>query len=144
MSRLPRPHTPLEICCRVLLVQLGTFPELIDRDLAKNKGRYEAYYNELKPRLAEQLNCQTRDLDLDHHPPLAARKKTYNEFGEVVAYDPDANDPDFLAYRVRLAHKFKTNKRGDGAQFRDQALINRQRQLNGRRRIGRSSACGCF
>ena len=125
---LPRPHIPFEVCCRVLLVQLGTLPHLIDRFLAENKGRYEAYHNELKPRLAEQLNCKTDELHLDHTLPLAARKKIRNEFGEVVGYDPDANDPDYLRYRVRVAHEFKTNKKGDGAQFRDRALINRQKR----------------
>ena len=126
MSRLPRPHVPFEVRCRVLLRQLGElFP---DKVMEERKGQYEAYYNELKSKLAALLHCTTRELHLDHDPPLASREKILNEIGEVVGYFPDANDPKWLIYRVDAAHKFKTNVRGEGAQYPDRALIKRQRR----------------
>lgn len=64
---------------------------------------------------------------LDHNPPI--RVRPYNKRIKDIAarYTPNANDPEYLLWRTETDHKFKTNVHGDGAQFPDRVLINRER-----------------
>jgi hypothetical protein len=133
--RLPRPHIPVEVKCRVALRQLGTMwiDDLIqahrcDKTVAPKYQRgLGAYLVELLDKLAALLNCQPGDLHLDHVPALALRDKLIKN-GEHVGYMPDANDPEHLLYRERHEHHIKTQVRGDGAQFPDRVLIKRARR----------------
>ena len=52
---------------------------------------------------------------LDHDPALENRVAVRNKAGLVVGYIPDANNPDFLIYRLVEGHRIKTYVRGDGA-----------------------------
>lgn len=61
---------------------------------------------------------------LDHNPALILRP--FNK--RTGKYKPDANDPDFLIYRTKHDHHIKTHQRGDGAQFSDTTLRNRERR----------------
>ena len=132
MARLPRPHIPVEVKLRVALAGLGEI--FINEVIEQHKGGLQAFLEQTLIQLAAFLLCAPGDLDLDHNPPLAARERILNN-GEIVGYKPDANDPDFLRYRERRAHKIKTNVRGDGAQYPDRVLIKRRRKHE--RRDGR-------
>lgn len=124
MPRLPRPHIPLAVKCTVAVRQLGfLWPDQVVAE-ARSKS---ALLDELLTKLAGLLGCEVKDLRLDHQPPLAVRDKVRNRAGEIVAYVPDANDPEHLIYRTAHAHHIKTNVRGDGAQFPDRVLIKRER-----------------
>lgn len=139
MPRLPRPHVPLEVRCRVVLRQLGEmWPEAVieqhraSRGLAWAKGSgpstgLRALLDDRLKTLAELLDCDVTDLRLDHNPALGAREKVIKR-GVHVGYVPDANDPAHLIYREKHAHHIKTNVRGDGAQHPDRVLIKRERR----------------
>lgn len=124
--RLPRPHVPLDVRCRVALRQLGEFWP--DDVLRANGHRHGALLAGLLTRLAALLACEAADLHLDHDPALGAREKVTRGGGVIVGYKPDANDHEFLIYRTKAAHRIKTNVRGDGAQHPDRVLIKRQRR----------------
>lgn len=90
----------------------------------------KAYLARLLKELAEQMGCA--DLDLDHHPALRLRKYNPNVRTIAARYTPHAHDPEYLFYRPRDEHRIKTNIRGDGAQFPDRVLINRERKRDRR------------
>lgn len=143
MPRLPRPHIPLDVRCRVVLRQLGEM--FIDAKLAEvaaGETTYAAILVESLDRLAELLGVELRRLlHLDHDPALENREKlvllpsgrkvrtiVVPEGGEVLRYFPDANDPEYLIYRDKHAHHIKTNVRGEGAQYADNVLAKRERR----------------
>lgn len=143
MPRLPRPHVPLEVRCRVVLRQLGEMwpDEVIEQHRARPRDAYakglgvrpsiggglRALLDDRLGRLAALLDCSVADLRLDHNPALGIREKVMRR-GEHVGYVPDANDPEHLIYRENHAHLIKTNTKGDGAQYPDRVLIKRQRR----------------
>lgn len=125
MPRLLRPSVPLEIKCRVAMRQLGEmFPEQL---IGENRRRYDSLLKHLLAQLSASLCCSESDLQLDHQPALAVRKRVMRK-GVHVGYQPDANDPEHLIYREKHAHHIKTNVRGDGAQHPDRVLIKRERR----------------
>ena len=129
--RLFRPHIPLEIRCRVLLRQIGEMWPDDCLAAARKAKSLSAYENGLKQMLADNLGCGTKDLRLDHDPPLGARRKKGE--GKKTVYTPAANDPDHLFYRPHGAqfegsHDIKTRVRGDHGQYSDIALIKRERR----------------
>lgn len=128
--RLHRPYIPRETRLRVALRQLGEFwPE--DRIvLARKRGEVGLALRLCLGQLAELLGCAVEDLDLDHDPPLGAREKRFTRSEPCgYVYVPGANDPEFLFYRVRVAHKIKTNVRGEHGQHPDRVLIKKNRRL---------------
>lgn len=134
--RLPRPHVPLEVRCRVALRQTGASAEFAEnviryhrrdpRAPAGTTGFGRLLRIALK-QLAEKLGCPMRDLRLDHDPALGLRKKI-RRGGKIVGYVPHANDPNSLLYRSKDGHHVKTNVRGDGAQRSDTARMKRERR----------------
>jgi hypothetical protein len=136
MARLYRPPVPLEVQYRVALRQLGTL--WIDQAVreAKKERRLGHWVGYAKGRLADLLGCTVKDLRLDHNPPLAARQR--NGEGKNTVYTPDANDPEFLAYRPHGtqfagSHDVKTRIRGDHGQYSDLVLIKRERRRQKKR-----------
>lgn len=132
--RLPRPHIPIEVECRVALRQLGEmFPDDVIRGHKRNLG---VLRDDLILRLAGLLfpGQEVVDFQLDHNPPLACRQQFKNGRGEVVRYVPAANDPEYLFFRERHSHFIKTNVRGDGAQHPDRVLIKRERRRGRKKR----------
>lgn len=79
-------------------------------------------------KIAAQTNLRilfrTEKYHLDHNPALILRP--FNK--RTGKYTPAANDPNFLIYRTTHEHHIKTNVRGDGAQFSDTTLRNRERR----------------
>ena len=126
MPRLYRPTIPLDVKCRVALRQLGEL--WIDDAIEAHKGALGAFLAQLLKKLAELLGEEK--LHLDHDRALAVRKRRGE--GKKTIYDPPANDPDHLLYRGEIAHRLKTNRRGDGAQYPDRVLIKRERKRHGR------------
>lgn len=133
MPRLLRPPIPVEVKLRVLLRQLG---EMWPGDVirfhkeARSMGGAVA---DLKARLAETLNCEVKDLRLDHDPALGAREKVFRKRVHVD-YIPSANDPAHLLYRPHGpqfvgSHLIKTNVRGEHGQHPDRVLIKKNRRL---------------
>lgn len=125
MPRLLRPHIPLKVRCRVALRQLG---EIWPDDVLKSTPSFGALLDQLLGQLADLLNCTPADLHLDHNPALGAREKVFRD-GVHIDYRPSANDPEHLIYREKMAHRIKTNVRGDGAQHPDRVLIKKQRRF---------------
>ena len=147
MARIPRPYIPIETRCRVVLRQLGEmFRDQVIKAYKPQPG--DAYLKgigvvitrrglkvllqEKLAILAETMNCQVSDFNLDHDPPLAAREKKWRN-GQIVGYIPDANDPEHLFYRphgpqFEGSHLIKTNVRGDRGQYPDRVLIKRQQR----------------
>lgn len=123
--RLPRPHIPLEVRCRVACRQLGEM--WVDDTIEAWRTALGVLLEHRLKTLADLLGCEVKDLHLDHQPALAAREKIKRR-GVVVGYKPAANSPDHLIYRTAEAHRFKTNVRGEGAQFPDRVLIKRERR----------------
>jgi hypothetical protein len=140
MARLFRPAIPIEVKVRVLLRQLGEmFPDAVVAEHRRGLGSFAAA---LQGRLADLLQCSPSDLRLDHDPALALRDRTGE--GRKTVYRPDANDPDFLAYRPHGtefagSHDVKTRIRGDNGQFSDLTLIKRERRRQKRAAIEDSS-----
>lgn len=125
MSRLYRPHVPLKTRCRVALRQLGEM--WADDFLAEYEadgGAWGPLLAQLLARLAQLLGEEK--LHLDHDPALATRKRRGE--GKRTVYTPDANSVDHLIYRGVIAHRLKTNVKGDGAQYPDRVLIKRERK----------------
>lgn len=129
MGRLFRPAIPVEIRCRVLLRQLGEmFPDAV---IAEHRRGLGSLAEALQGRLADLLGCAISDLRIDHDPALALRERSGE--GRATVYRPDANDPEFLAYRPHGAefegsHDVKTRIRGPHGQFCDLTLIKRERR----------------
>ena len=124
--KLYRPTIPVEVKCRVALKQLGEL--WIDDAIEAHQGGLGAFLNQLLKKLSELLGGK---LHLDHHPPLAARKRKGE--GKKTIYDPPANSVDHLIYREVEAHRLKTNVKGDGAQYPDRVLIKRERRRQKRK-----------
>lgn len=144
---LYRPSIPLEVKCRVALRQLGnTDPDTM---IKLHRSRPDAGYmvaigarspgglGRLLPKLlaelADMLGCPVEALRLDHDPALALREKRPRGLTAKWIYTPDANDPNYLAYRPHGAeyaasHDVKTRIRGDHGQFSDITLIKRERR----------------
>lgn len=139
-----------------MLRQLGEmFPEsilAITRELADptvNPIHRRGFGRLLKEKLtllAELLNCTPADLHLDHDPALAVRLKFIEmpngltvrgvlvpKGGTVLRYSPDANDPEYLFYRVKAAHDVKTRVRGERGQLSDLSLMKKLRKLDRKR-----------
>jgi hypothetical protein len=131
MARLYRPSIPVEVKCRVLLLQLGeAWPDAMLNDWRR---KHSILLLHLKGKLAALLGCEIADLRLDHDPPLALRPQERRGLGRKIYYTPDANDPEHLIYRPHGAqfegsHDVKTRIRGEHGQFSDIALIKRQRR----------------
>lgn len=129
MPRLLRPHIPLDVRCRVVLRQLGEmWPEVVLAHWRKEPGGLSAFLKHELRELAEALHCEVDALHLDHDPALGAREKVFSR-GEHIGYKPDANDPEHLYYREAVAHRLKTNVRGEHGQHPDRVLIKKQRRL---------------
>lgn len=150
--RLARPSVPVEVKVRVVLRQLGEMWP--DEVIMLHRQARSPLAHLLQVRLgvlAGLLQCDVKDLRLDHDPALATRKKLYEtpnggrrwswqieKEGRVIRYEPDANDPEHLRYRPHGAqfvgsHHVKTNVRGDGAQHPDRVLIKKLRRKKARR-----------
>lgn len=132
MARLLRPPIPLAVALRVLLRQLGEmFPDQVVAAAKAERSLGTAVAGRTA-RLAELLGCAPPDLDCDHDPPLGAREKVFDRDGKHVGYKPDANDPEWLVFRVRADHRIKTNVRGEHGQHPDRVLIKKNRRLERR------------
>lgn len=136
MPRLYRPHVPLEVRCRVALRQLGEMWP--DRVIAEYRGRLGLLLKLRLLTLGCLLNCDDRDLRLDHDPPLGARPQFRRGLGKKVYYQPDANDPEHLIYREKHAHFIKTNVRGEHGQHPDRVLIKKERRRKKKGQLQRS------
>ena len=135
MACLYRPHIPLKVRCHVAERQLAAYPTIqclhlvVDWDQTTDRARLESALT----LLARAIGCEIKDLRLDHEPALALRPQERRGLGKKTYYLPDANDPEYLAYRPHGAqfdgsHDVKTRLRGDHGQFSDIALIKRQRR----------------
>ena len=127
MPRLFRPHISNSIKIEVVMRQLkhrGAGYGLTIRDFSESLPKY---LNRLLDYFGGYLDCERRELRLDHNPALALRKRRGT--GKNTVYTPAANDPEFLTYREKHAHHIKTNVSGDGAQHPDRVLIKKARQL---------------
>lgn len=129
MPRLFRPSIPLRVKYIVAMRQLG---EMFPYDvLAANRRGLSGLLADRLGELASLLGCEVGDLRLDHDPALGLRDRAGD--GRATVYRPDANDPEFLAYRPHGAqfagsHDVKTRIRGDRGQFSDVTLIKRERR----------------
>jgi hypothetical protein len=131
MTKLLRPYIPLKTRCRVAARQLAG---VIGLAVVYTDAKAAKQLKELLHVLAETLKCKSADLQLDHNPALENRA-----FNSVTKkYLPEANDPDYLIYRERHAHKIKTLVRGDGAQLSD-AAIARKRKRKERKHLRRKT-----
>lgn len=117
----PRPYISLAVRVEVASRQLAARHLDNYGALAMLKIRDGGAYQRLGDLLFALFAMQP--VHLDHDPPL--RSRTLNK--RTGKYSPDANDPAHLIYRTAEAHQFKTNVRGDGAQFPDRVLIKRER-----------------
>lgn len=145
MGRLLRPSIPLALELRVLCRQLG---EMFADDvvaIATEARSLGTVVVDRKERLAALLGCKVEDLRLDHDPALVNREKIMlldgAEFrgvvrpkgAKVLRYFPDANDPEYLAFRPHQAdaagsHDVKTRIRGDRGQLSDLALARKAKR----------------
>jgi hypothetical protein len=115
--KLYRPYVPLEARITVATRQL------VERGWQPGPAHLVSVFT-----LRSRLNYLLFELfgeapaHLDHDPPLMLRK--FNR--KTLRYEPDANDPNFLVYRAKEEHFFKTYVRGSGAQYSDAALRRRE------------------
>lgn len=122
---MPRPRPAIPLPVQVLVAERQLF--------AKGNGWQAVIVTTQFVTLGRRLSVLlwllfgTDQTHLDHDPPL--RWRTYNERIKNIAarYTPNANSPDHLVWLTVEAHKIKTNKRGNGAQYPDRVLINRER-----------------
>lgn len=134
MARLPRPHVSDSLKIQVLERQLA--PD-IPRISTEKKAQHVQV---LKTALAKRLKCDVEKLRLDHLWALTNREKLIElpdgshvrrvvvpPGSKVLAYFPDANDPDWLGYRTHEDHDRKTRLSGDGAQLSDMAQQRKER-----------------
>jgi len=134
----PRPHIPDMVKCNVAGRQILAAGINIFAESLRDEG--ETLRDFLERRLhmlSGLLGCKRSELHLDHDPPL--RVRDFNK--RTGKYTPDANDPAHLIYRTAVAHRFKTNVKGDGAQFPDRVLINRERKRDRQKMKIRCSRC---
>ncbi|MDE2096842.1 MAG: hypothetical protein KGL39_06305 [Patescibacteria group bacterium] len=141
MAKLPRPHIPLTTKLRVACHGLGDlFPDDVIA-AAKEAHALRDLLTDRLGRLAALLECEAKDLRLDHAPALVNREKLVElpdgnkiwtivvpSGGRVLEYRPAASDPEYLVYRSRAAHDVKTRIRGDGAQLSDLALARKEKR----------------
>jgi hypothetical protein len=128
--RLPRPYVSLTT--RILIARR----QMHESGMTTLGIMLTNHYGKTpREELRQQLFALFGDnsVHLDHDPPLAVREKIRRK-GKIVGYRPDANDPDFLIYRSADAHRFKTNVRGDGAQYPDRVRIKKIRRIEKSRR----------
>jgi hypothetical protein len=129
MTRLHRPHVPLSVQCDVALRQL----HLSSGERFEILRRFDRKYSGLKETLlisiAASIGCLRGALQLDHDPPLGARKQI-KRAGKFIRYHPDANDPEYLFWRDKESHRVKTRVRGEHGQYSDLTLIKRERRRN--------------
>lgn len=121
MPRLYRPHIPIEVRLTVAIRQLDNAGVTLEAN--PNEGT--------KSKLDRHLWVLFGDAKyhLDHDPALENRRKVRRKAGgEIIYYDPDANDPNYLIYREKHAHHIKTNVRGDHGQFPDNTIAKRERR----------------
>ena len=121
MPKRPRPYIPLSVRLQV-----------VERQCAETLYITLCTAGSVSERLGRGLSILFGNpfFHLDHDPPL--RVRAFNP--RTGKYKPDANDPDFLIYRTAEAHRFKTNVRGDGAQYPDRVLIKRERRRGKKKR----------
>jgi hypothetical protein len=127
MTRLHRPHVPLSIQCDVVMRQCYLTPTHRTENLRRFKGNYSVLKQTLLIAFAASIKCSHHDLQLDHDPPLGARRQIWKS-GKFVRYEPDANDPQHLFWRDKESHRVKTRVRGEHGQYSDLALIKRERR----------------
>jgi hypothetical protein len=132
MTRLYRPHVPLDVQCMVAMRQLFMTPEDRADILKRFRGHYGKLLDTLLISLATSphMDCAVASLQLDHDPPLGAREQIKSRPPAPYAYRPDANDPAYLVWREVVAHGIKTRVRGEHGQYSDLALIKRERRRN--------------
>lgn len=137
--KLLRPYIPLDIRCRVALRQLGYSD--IDKIIEAHRAdltvapKYRRTHAKLLRSLLPLISSER--LHLDHDPALENRIRVHDKNGNVIDYEPAANDPQHLIYRTADGHKTKTLVRGDGAQRSDAAqrrYLNRVEQNRGLRK----------
>jgi hypothetical protein len=116
MSRLPRPHIPLEVRCVVAERQLA--------EAGKERPRF-AQYHPYGLRLRVVLEAMFGDakVELHHRPALVNRQRKRNG-----KYIPDANDPDYLIYLREDDHDIETRVRGLHGQHSDLALARKRKR----------------
>lgn len=144
MSRLWRPHIPIEVKCRVAMRHLDYDTVAAGVALATSDRKLGTLLALLLEALARRLGCTVKDLRLDHDPPLGARPQFRRGLGKKTYYEPDANDPNHLLYRphgpeFEGSHLIKTNIRGEHGQHPDRVLIKKERRRlrKGKRRFKR-------
>lgn len=98
------------------------------------RGGLSAYLADLLARFANQLGVTVKQLHLDHDPALENRRQLFRNPGSTTphGYVPDANDPNFLLYRIGgfrgSDHDIKTRVRGERGQFADNVIAKRARR----------------
>jgi hypothetical protein len=128
--KLWRPHVPISVKIRVAERQLASGgPDMVLGLIAAcSEGvRKEMSATQYLPLLLSKLG--PGPWHLDHEPPLMLRQRK----GE--RYIPDANNPDYLIWRTKEAHRIKTFVRGDGAQLSDAGK--RRKEIRKRKRATR-------
>lgn len=139
MSRLPRPHIPLDVRCRVALSQVVPHGGIdVEALIERHRGKLKRYLDDLLSRLADRLGCSTRELHLDHDPALENRKQLHSVSAAITGdetfmrYEPDANDPRYLIYREGgfsgSDHDVKTRIRGEHGQLSDHGLARKEKR----------------
>jgi hypothetical protein len=119
MTKLYRPYIPLRVR-----------EQVIDRQIAEANFRH-GYVGEAamcfsgsRLEVLIKVLFGHQPVQLDHNPALENRP--FNK--RTMRYTPDANDPDYLIYRTKEAHKIKTLVRGDGAQLSDAAIARKRKR----------------
>lgn len=130
--RLPRPRIPLTVRIDVARRQFRKMDahvmaqhfDFIDQNVFGAPSRrlvewFDSFHDkrETLKLFLQGLFGRNATVHLDHDPAL--QNRTLNP--RTGKYTPDANDPDFLVYRLRDDHRTKTYLRGDGAQRSDVA-----------------------
>lgn len=141
MARLYRPYIPLSVRVQVAERQFawhfpnGWEPYTLFASDWTLKRRLEF----LLFHVARALECEVKELRLDHDPALCNRPRKRRGLGGKTYYFPDANDPKHLIYRSSHAHDIKTRVRGDGAQHSDLALLRIAKRRERKRAGGKLS-----
>lgn len=119
--RRPRPYIPLDVRIKVAERQIqgaiaaGLVPSIWWPTYVSASPAMTARERliALVDRLAEALGDV---LELDHDPALILRRfRPHKGRPEASWFTPNANDPDFLVYRVAGEHQQKTTGRKAGA-----------------------------
>ena len=122
--RLLRPYISYAVRETVVLRQLAAASVI--------PNRYIKYFGSAKARVTAYLGelFGGEPAQLDHDPALQNRPFD----NKTQKYTPDANDPEYLIYRTKQAHKIKTLVRGDGAQLSDAAIARKRKRQRRERR----------